>query len=81
MLTYTGLQRYYDHLASQENAAPINEKRKEREKLYRSKKKEETLSAEHPESISSGRREKRGKGLLRLMEAYSKHVEKLQMIQ
>lgn len=81
MLTLTGLQRYYEILASQEKEAPIKEKRKERGRLYRSKKKEKTLFTETPESGSFVKGEKKGKGFLRLLEAYSKHVEGLQMVQ
>ncbi|KAL9065684.1 MAG: hypothetical protein Q9161_008070 [Pseudevernia consocians] len=76
-----GLQRYYEYLASQKNAVLIKEKGKESEKLHQSKKNEENVASGRPDSGSSTKKKKRGRGLLRLMKAYSKHVEGLQMIQ
>lgn len=81
MLTFTGLQRYYEYLASQKSTVTIKDKGKEREKSHKSKRNEENVQSGHPELGSSTKKKKKGKGLLRLMEAYSKHVEGLQMIQ
>ena len=78
LLTFTGLQRYYEYLASRKNAAPTKEKRKEEEDFDCSGKK---VPFGPSDSGSSRQKKKKGKGLLRLIEAYSKHVEGLQMIQ
>lgn len=53
------------------------------ENVDHSKKNEESVPSGRSESGSSSKKKKKkkGKGLLRLMEAYSKHVEGLQMIQ
>ena len=79
LLTFIGLQRYYDHLA-QKNATPIMEKGKRRE-TSDSGILEETLTMQNSGSGASSTKKKKGKGLRRLIEAYSKHVEGLQMIQ
>ena len=79
LLTSIGLQRYYDHLA-QKNATPVIEKGKRRESSD-SGILEETLPIQDPGSGASSTKKKKGKGLRRLIEAYSKHVEGLQMIQ
>ena len=42
---------------------------------------EETLPTQNPGSGAASKKKKKGKGLRRLIEAYSKHVEGLQMIQ
>ena len=42
---------------------------------------EETLPIQNSGSGASNKKKKKGKGLRRLIEAYSKHVEGLQMIQ
>lgn len=78
-LTFTGLQRYYDHLA-QKNAIPIMEQGKRRESSD-SGILEQTLTIQKSGSGASSTKKKKGKGLRRLIEAYSKHVEGLQMIQ
>lgn len=79
-MTSTGLQRYYEFLASQKSAVPIKGKGKERDKLDPN---EESEPSGRPDSGSSSKKKKKkkGKGLLRLIEAYSRHVEGLQMIQ
>ena len=59
----------------------MKEKGEERKKSDRSKNNEENLSLARLDSGSSSKKKKKGKGLLRLIEAYSKHVEGLQMIQ
>ena len=51
------------------------------ENVDHSKKNEENVPSGRSESGSSSKKKKKGKGLLRLMGAYSKHVEGLQMIQ
>lgn len=51
------------------------------ENVDHSKKNEESVPSGRSDSGSSRKKKKKGKGLLRLMEAYSKHVEGLQMIQ
>ena len=79
MLTVTGLQKYYDYLACQNDAALTREKMESGKPNWG--KKEDTLSAGNVDFPLSSKKKKRGKGLLRLMEAYSKHVEGLQMIQ
>lgn len=81
LLTSTGLQRYYEYLASRKNAAPTKEKRKEEEDIDCSTKNGENVPLGPSDSGSSRQKKKKGKGLLRLIEAYSKHVEGLQMIQ
>ena len=59
----------------------MKEKWEERKKSDQSKKNEEDLPLARLDSVSSSKKKKKGKGLLRLIEAYSKHVEGLQMIQ
>lgn len=81
-LTLVGLQRYYDYLASQKTAAPKKEVREDRENVDQRRRDEESRSADPNKERSSGKKKKKkGKGLLRLLDAYSRHVEGLQMIQ
>ena len=79
LLTFVGLQRYYDHLA-QKNTTPVMEKGN-RSETSDSDIMEETLPIQNSGSGASRTKYKKGKGLRRLIEAYSKHVEGLQMIQ
>ena len=82
MLTLIGLQRYYDYLASQKIAATKKEVREDRENVDQRKRDERSPWVDPNEEKSSGKKKKKkGKGLLRLIEAYSRHVEGLQMIQ
>lgn len=86
-MTCIGLQRYYDYLASQRNAVSTKDRTKDRETFIGSKEEEEAPLLDRFDSRSSDKREKKdkkkkkGRGLLRLIEAYSRHVEGLQMIQ
>ena len=81
LIEITGLQRYYEYLATQKDAVPIKQKREDAAKSDRSKNDEETPLLGQTETESSGRKKtKKRKGFLRLIEAYSRHVEGLQMI-
>ena len=80
LLTFIGLQRYYDHLA-QKNATPIIIEKGNRGESLDGGILEETLPIQNSGSRASSAKKKKGKGLRRLIEAYSKHVEGLQMIQ
>ena len=79
LLTFIGLQRYYDHLA-QKNATPVMEKGNGSESSD-SGISEDTLPIQNSALGASRTKKKKGKGLRRLIEAYAKHVEGLQMIQ
>ena len=82
LLTLTGLQRYYDYLASQKDAMPKKDKPGDRESWAQRKKGENIGSLDRTdEASSSKKKKKKGKGFLKLIEAYSRHVEGLQMIQ
>lgn len=82
MLTLVGLQRYYEYLASQKTAASMKEVREDRGNMDQRRRDEESRSADPNKERSSGKKKKKkGKGLLRLLDAYSRHVEGLQMIQ
>ncbi|KAM0804555.1 hypothetical protein BDR22DRAFT_960160 [Usnea florida] len=74
-----GLQRYYDHLA-QKNATPVMETGN-RSESSDSGISEDTLPIQNSGLGASRTKKKKGKGLRRLIEAYAKHVEGLQMIQ
>ena len=79
-----GLQRYYEYLASsRKNTVPIKQQREGTVRFNRGNDDEETPLLNRSETESSGKKKKKkkGKGFLRLMEAYSRHVEGLQMIQ
>lgn len=86
---WIGLQRYYDYLASQRNGVSTRDRTKDRETFIGSGEEEETHLLDRIDSGLSGKREKKDKkkkkgkrkGFLRLIEAYSRHVEGLQMIQ
>ena len=81
-LTLTGLQRYYEYLASRKNAVPMKQQRENSARHNCGNDDEETPLLDRSETESSGKKKKkRGKGFLRLIEAYSRHVEGLQMIQ
>lgn len=56
LLRDTGLQRYYDYLASQKNATPANDKNKEREKVDRRRRGEETPPFDRTDSGSSNKK-------------------------
>ena len=79
----TGLQRYYEYLASRKNAIPTKQQREDAVRPNRGNDDEETPLLDRSETESSGKKKKKkkGKGFLRLIEAYSRHVEGLQMIQ
>ena len=82
LLTLAGLQRYYEYLASRKNAVPTKLPREDTARFDRSRDDEETPLLDRSETESSGKKKKKkGKGFLRLIEAYSRHVEGLQMIQ
>ncbi len=80
MLTLTGLQKYYEYLASQKNVVHTMEKR---EIVDRNK---TTAAVDYPhldrtDSEFSGKKKRKGKGLRRLIGSYVRDVEGLQMIQ
>ena len=82
LLTLTGLQRYYEYLASRKNAVPIKQQREDTARSNCGNDDEGTPLLNRSETESSGKKKKKkGKGFLRLIEAYSRHVEGLQMIQ
>ena len=96
-LPHTGLQKYYDYLASCQNKKNIHihtrEMSDQKEKMNRTFRNgdEERASAsastgretkeKKEESEEKKKKKTRGRGLKRLMEKYSRHVEGLQMIQ
>ena len=83
LLTLTGLQRYYDYLASQKNTIPTKGKGRHKGNSDGNRMEEEIPLLDRTGTGSSVKKEKKTKkkGFLRLIEAYSKHVEGLQMIQ
>ena len=78
----TGLQRYYEYLASRKNVVPTKQQREDMARSNRGNDDEETPLLGRSETESLGKKKKKkGRGFLRLIEAYSRHVEGLQMIQ